>query len=109
MFLDLKTFTNKGCKIATQKEVCFGTNFALLSRIFWYQCFSLRLTIFLPPLPKVQCPNFLDFQNPWGKVMERSGLRIDNFCSKRCKIAAVKKLLGTFNQCEVIIIKYFDK
>ena len=36
--------------------------------------FSLRLTLFLPPLPEVKCPNFLDFWNPWGKVMERNGL-----------------------------------
>ena len=34
-----------------------------------------RLTVFLPPLPKVRCPIFLEIQNPWGKVMERSGLR----------------------------------
>ena len=40
-----------------------------------------NLTVFLPPLPEVQCPNFLDFQNPWGKVLERSGLRFEDFCS----------------------------
>ena len=95
-------------------ELPFKSLFAPTSQIQifkkkWYLCFSLCLTVFLPQLPEVQWPNFLDFQNPWGKVMERSGLRIDNFCSKRCKIAAVKKLLSTFNQCEVIIIKYFDK
>ena len=49
--------------------------------LFVRHTFSLRLTVFLPPLPKVQCPNFLDFRNPWGKVMERSGLRFENFCS----------------------------
>ena len=32
-----------------------------------------RLTVFFPPLPKVGCPIFLEIQNPWGKVMERSG------------------------------------
>ena len=26
-----------------------------------------------PPLPKVQCPNFSNFQNPLGKVIERNG------------------------------------
>ena len=31
-----------------------------------YLC-SLHLNVFLPPLPEVQCPNFLDFPNPWGK------------------------------------------
>ena len=33
MVSDLKTVSNKGCKIAT-KKVCFGANFAILSRIF---------------------------------------------------------------------------
>ena len=41
---------------------------------------SLRLNVFFPPLPKVQCPNFLDFRNPWGKPMERSGIRFEYFC-----------------------------
>ena len=43
--------------------------------------FSLRLNVFFPQLPKVQCRNFLDFRNSRGKVMERSGLRFENFCS----------------------------
>ena len=38
-----------------------------------------RLNVFLPPLPKVGCQNFLEIRNPWGKVMERSGLRFDKF------------------------------
>jgi hypothetical protein len=29
-----------------------------------------RLNVFLPPLPEVGCPIFLEIQNPWGKVME---------------------------------------
>ena len=33
-----------------------------------------RLTVFLPPLPKVGCPICLEIRNPWGKVIERSGL-----------------------------------
>ena len=33
-----------------------------------------RLTVFLPPLPEVGCPIFLEIRNPWGKVMGRSGL-----------------------------------
>ena len=31
----------------------------------------------MPQLLKVQCPNILDFWNPCGKVMERSGLRFE--------------------------------
>ena len=49
--------------------------------VFVRHTFLLCLTAFLPPLLKVQCPNFLDIWNPWGKVMERSGLRFENFCS----------------------------
>ena len=41
-----------------------------------------RLTVFLPPLPEVGCPIFLEIGNPWGKVMERSGLRYEHFCLK---------------------------
>ena len=39
-----------------------------------------RLNVFLPPLPEVGCPKFLEIRNPWGKVMERSGLRFEHFC-----------------------------
>ena len=44
-------------------------------------CSLLRysLNVFLPPLPKVGCPKLLEIWNPWGKVMERSGLRFKHF------------------------------
>ena len=35
--------------------------------VFVRQTFSLRLTVFLPPIPEVQFPNFLYFWNPWKK------------------------------------------
>ena len=38
-----------------------------------------RLTVFLPPFPEVGCPIFLEIRNPWGKVMERNGLRYKHF------------------------------
>ena len=38
-----------------------------------------RLTVFLPPLPEVGCPKILEILNPWGKVMERRGLRFEHF------------------------------
>ena len=41
-----------------------------------------RLNVFLPPLPEVGCPIFLEIRNPWGKVMERKGLRYEHFCLK---------------------------
>jgi hypothetical protein len=31
------------------------------------------------PLPEVGCPVFLEIRNPWGKVMERSGLTFEQF------------------------------
>ena len=39
-----------------------------------------RLTVFLPPLLKVGCPIFLEIRNPWGKVMEKSGITFEHFC-----------------------------
>ena len=41
-----------------------------------------RINVFLPPLPEVGCQIFLEIRNPWGKVMERSGLRFEHFCLK---------------------------
>ena len=54
---------------------------------FFFHLFT-QFKLLFPPLPKVQCPNFLDFQTRWGKEMKRSGLRFENFCYKGCKIAA---------------------
>ena len=41
-----------------------------------------RLTVFLPPLPEVGCPIFLEIRNPCWKVLERSGLRYEHFSWK---------------------------
>ena len=46
-----------------------------LSLFMWY-----ILRPILPPLPEVGCPKFLEIRNPWGKVLERSGLRIEHLC-----------------------------
>ena len=56
-------------------------------------CSLLRycLTVFLPPLPEIGCPIFLHIRNPWGKVMERSGLRYENFCLKIVENRVTKK------------------
>ena len=45
-------------------------------------CSLLRysLNIFLPQLPEVGCPIFLEIQNLWRKVIERSGLWLKFFC-----------------------------
>ena len=52
-----------------------------------------RLTVFLPPLPKVGCPIFLEIRNPWGKVMERSGLTFEHFCLEVVSNRRAKKSL----------------
>ena len=78
MFSDLKTFTNKGCKIAAEYFFKF---FALLRKIFLVLVFLVRFTVFLPLLPNVQCPNFIDCLNPLGKLLVRIGLIFENICS----------------------------
>jgi hypothetical protein len=60
----------KGVKSLRQNK--FFTDFVL-------HLFTL-VKHFLPPLPEVCCSSFLDFLNPWGKVMERRALRLKNFC-----------------------------
>ena len=32
---------------------------------------------YVPPLPEIGCVKFVEIRNPWGKVLERSGLRTD--------------------------------
>ena len=51
-------------------------------RLFVCSLLRYRLTVFLPPLPEVGCPIFLEIWNPSGKVMERSGLRYEHFSWK---------------------------
>ena len=60
----------KGVKLRWQKSFL----------LFFCIC-SLHLNVYWPPLQKVQCPNFLAFRNSRGKVLERFGLRFENFCS----------------------------
>ena len=80
MVSDLKTFAHKGCKIAVAKKV-FTDFFSI--------CVP-RLDVFLPPLPEVGCPIFLEIRNPWGKVMEGSGLTFEHLVWKCSKIAKLK-------------------
>ena len=35
---------------------------------------SIRLNVSFPQLPEVECLKSLEIRNPWGKVMEISGL-----------------------------------
>ena len=51
-------------------------SFCLFVRVF---TFEVPLKRFFLPLSKVGCQIFLEIWDPWGKVMERSGLRIEHF------------------------------
>ena len=51
-------------------------------RLFVCSLLRYRLNVFLPPFPEVGCPIFLEIRNPWGKVVERTGLRFEHFCLK---------------------------
>ena len=68
--------TVKGSEKVWRTNTPFNSLFAPTS---WE---TLRLTVFLPPFSEVQCPIFLNIQNPWKKVVERSGLKFQHFCSK---------------------------
>ena len=56
-------------------------------------CSLLRyhLNVILLPLPKNGCLIFLEVWYPWGKVMERNGLRFENLVWKWSKIAKQNK------------------
>ena len=64
-----------GLKSPQQKKFLYG---------FKKNCSLLRyrLNVFLLAHSKVGCPKILEIQNPWEKVMERSGLRCEHFCLK---------------------------
>ena len=63
-------------------SICLSVRlFVRLSvRVFTFEVPFKRL--FAPPLPEVGCPIFLEIRNPWGKIMERTGLRFEHFCLK---------------------------
>ena len=79
MVSDIKTVAQKGFKIAAAKK---------FFRDFFFFISSLCLNVFLSPLPEVGCPKILEIRNPWGKVMDRSGLTFEIFCLELVRIAA---------------------
>ena len=82
---DLESLGKSNGKKWSQIWTFLFENFLKLPRkkkFFSLTFFSLlkyRLTVFLPQLPKVRCIIFLEIWNPWGKVMERSGLTFEHF------------------------------
>ena len=73
------TFLFENCQKSRHKK---KKNSPFFSLFFDLLRFLVLLTVFLPPLPEVEYPIFLEIRNPWGKVMERSGLRYEHFCLK---------------------------
>ena len=87
---NMHTYMQKKCDIVCKnikkcifKESALGRFF---HRVAMSVCVFVPLFMWyilrpiFPPLPGVGCPKFLEIQNPWGKVLERSGLRIEHFC-----------------------------
>ena len=70
------TFLFENCLKLPRKKKFFSS---LFSVFFGFRSF---LTVFLTPLPEVGCPISLEIRIPWGKVMERSGLRYEHLCLK---------------------------
>ena len=78
-------FWFENCLKSPRKKKFFSS---LFSVFFGFWSF---ITVFLPPLPEVGCPIFLEIWNPWGKVLERSGLRYEHFCLKIVENRRAKK------------------
>ena len=66
MVSDLKTFTNKGCKIAQPKK-CFLANFALLSRICMVSVFLIPFNSLFAPTSWSQMSKHFGFLESFGK------------------------------------------
>ena len=79
------TFLLENCLQLSRKKKVFSS---LFSVFFGFQSF---LTVFLPPLSEVGCPIFLEIRNPWGKVIERSGLGYEHFLFENCLKSPRKK------------------
>ena len=76
-----KKITQKECKIAAQKQlvhpyVCLSV--CLCFCVFTCEVLFKRL---FAPTSQSWCPRILEIENSWGKVMEGSGLRYENFYS----------------------------
>ena len=78
---------------AFYKSICPSVRLSMCLFVYLSVCSLLRcrLNVFLPQLPKVGCPIFLQIRNPCEKIMERSGLRYEHFCLKIVKNCVTKK------------------
>ena len=78
MVSDLNFFVKKQSKIAA---AIFLNVFVLF--LFNLLIFEVPFKHLLPQLPKGRFLKILEIRNPYGKVMERSGLRCEHFCSNQ--------------------------
>ena len=63
--------------ISRNVRLCVRVSVCLCVCVFTFEVPFKRL---FAPLPEVGCQIFLKIRNPWGKVMERGGLRFEHFC-----------------------------
>ena len=83
MVSELNIFAPKWSKIAGAKKVFL--------KIKKKSPLRYHVNVFLPPLPVVGRPTFLEIRNPWGKVMKRSGLTFEYFCLEVVQNRRAKK------------------
>ena len=74
-------------------SVCLSVCLSVRPSVRPSVCSLLRyhLNVFLPPLPHVGCPIFLEIRNNWGKIMERRVSDLNILVWKWSKIAKPKK------------------
>ena len=80
---DLKTFTNKRCKIAARKKNCFCANFALLSMIF-------LVSVFLTPFNNLFAPTSRSPMSKLFRVSESLGKSNGKKWSQIWKLLLIK-------------------
>ena len=68
--------------ISRNVRLCVRVFVHVFVRLFVCSLLRYHLNVFLPPLPEVGCPIFLEIRNPWGKVVEGSGPIFEHVCLK---------------------------
>ena len=65
---------------AFYKSICPSVCLSVVRLSVRVFTFEVPFKSLFAPLPEIGCPKILEIQNPWGKVMEISGLRFEFFC-----------------------------
>ena len=88
----------KYLNIYEYKNLCpwlFWTNLTILMFVCLFVCSLLRyhLNVFLPPLPEVKCPKFLEIRNPWEKWWKQVFRDSESLAKNGKKRSVIWKLL----------------